>query len=80
MHKINLTGALQSSERYIETAKYDALKRKTSPNWSDCLDEEELLVKLHYLRTLFKEKKLDYANFAKREERLVTKWWLRFCR
>jgi hypothetical protein len=77
--KINLAAALSGSEHWIGYQQYEELKRKKNPTWTDCQSEQEWLVKLHYLRSLLKEKRIEKENFVKKEQRLILKWWTKFC-
>ena len=76
---INLAAAIENSEYLIDKRQYEILKRKKSISWVECQDELEWLVKLHYLRTLFKEKKIEKQNFVIKEQALILKWWTKFC-
>ena len=58
----------------VDEAEYERLARRASHGWSECADELEWLVKLHYLREGFKAGKLEQAAFEERELRLVEAW------
>ncbi len=79
MKKINLAASIKGGQRSIDERQYEVLKRKKNPTWTDCHSEEEWLVKLHCLRTLFKENKIDKTSFVGKEQRLILKWWTKFC-
>ena len=79
MEKINLAAAIENSEYWIEKNHYDALKNKKNKSWTDCESEQEWLVKLHYLRSLKKEKKIESTKFNIYEQKLIIKWWEKFC-
>lgn len=76
--QINLA-AIVGSEYWIVSSQYEVLKRKKSPTWTDCQSEQEWLVKLHCLRVLFREKKIEKESFVAKEQRLILKWWAKFC-
>ncbi|MDH4248502.1 MAG: hypothetical protein OEW39_11890 [Deltaproteobacteria bacterium] len=58
----------------VDEEDYEQLARRSAQGWSECADEREWLVKLHYLRAGFKAGKLDSATFEERELRLVQAW------
>ncbi|MBI4081227.1 MAG: hypothetical protein HY423_01320 [Candidatus Lambdaproteobacteria bacterium] len=63
----------------IEEAEYERLVKRAREGWSDCADETEWLAKLHYLRSGFRQGKLERAQFEERETRLVVGWLKRLC-
>ena len=79
MEKINLAAAISDSEEWIEKKKYEFFKKKKSPTWVDCNSEEEWLVKLHYLRTLYKKKIISKEDFTEKEKNLILRWWKKSC-
>lgn len=73
---INLLELSPDNPLKIKKAEYDALKnlthvRKEKQSWSYCKSQKEWLVKLHYLRSGFKAKRLSEEQFLEREEQLV---------
>ncbi len=77
---INLASAIKNSSYKISKENYQKLeKKKNFQKWSECLSQEEWLVKLHYLRTGYKEKKIPSEEFHLKEKKLVVQWWAKFC-
>ncbi len=78
--KINLAAALKESLYWIDKENYENFKKKKNfQKWSECLNQDEWLTKLHYLRVAYKEKKITQQDFNQREKKLVIQWWLKFC-
>lgn len=76
---INLANLSAEYPIWISEEEYEALKAKTAGGWSNCDTQMEWMVKLHYLRRGFKEKKISRDDFFKRERDLVIRWWSRWC-
>ncbi|MGK0290059.1 MAG: hypothetical protein ACI86H_001514 [bacterium] len=76
---INITNLSEDFPLEVTQEVYDSLKLKKNQGWSHCDTDIEWLVKLHYLRTGFKEKKIAKDVFFKKEKELVLKWWKRWC-
>jgi len=58
----------------VDDKTYRDLVARKGSGWSNCDDELEWLAKLHYLRSGFREGKLEPAQFEEREARLVVGW------
>jgi len=58
----------------VDEAEYEQLSRRTAHGWSECADEREWLVKLHFLREGYRAGKLNLESFEERELRLVEAW------
>ncbi len=70
------------SEKYpvlISPEEYEKLKNKKNGGWSNCDTQTEWMVKLHYLRKGFKEKKIARDSFFEKEKDLVIRWWKKWC-
>ena len=77
---INLASAIKESSYKISRENYQKLeKKKNFQKWSECLNQDEWLVKLHYLRIAYKEKKITSQDFNLKEKKLVIQWWAKFC-
>ena len=76
---INITHFSESHPIWVSEQKYEELIKKTKRGWSNCSDQEEWMVKLHYLRQGYKEGKIQKEDFFKRERDLVIMWWKRWC-
>ncbi|OGG97093.1 MAG: hypothetical protein A2508_09550 [Candidatus Lambdaproteobacteria bacterium RIFOXYD12_FULL_49_8] len=72
---INLTPLTEDHPRLILANKYNKLKNQTRPSgWEECHSEEEWLVKLHFLRRLFLDKRITPEKFQLMERALVLGW------
>lgn len=72
---INLTPLSEDHPVWVSVSDYNRLKNlKHQENWSICTTQLEWLVKLHFLRRCFKEKRIDTAKFQSTEKELVTAW------
>lgn len=71
---VNLRPLSGAEPLLIDEAEYERLVKRTEGGWSRCADETEWLAKLHYLRAGHAAGKLDAAQFAERERRLVEAW------
>ncbi len=71
---VNVRPESDTSPLWLDDAEYERLVKRSQGGWSRCQDETEWLAKLHYLRSGFKEGKLDAGQFEERETRLVLGW------
>jgi len=72
---INLTPLAEDHPYLVAVADYNRLKNlKHQGEWTECTGELEWLVKLHFVRKLFKEKKIDPQKFQTTEKALVVSW------
>lgn len=79
LEKINLTRLSETHPTWVTQEEYDHFKMMKTKGWSHCDSGIEWLVKLHYLRTGFKDGKIKKQDFFKREQELVLNWWRRWC-
>ena len=71
---INLRPLSEAAPLWVEEDEYQRLVNRKEGGWSRCSDQTEWLAKLHYLRAGRQAGKLDEAQFAEREARLVQAW------
>ena len=76
---INIANLSDDYPILVSPDEYERLKNLKSNGWSNCQTQKEWMVKLHYLRKGFKEKKISKEEFFKREKELVIRWWLKWC-
>ena len=72
---INLTPLAEEHPYLVSASDYNRLKNlKGQGSWTKCQSDLEWMVKLHFVRKLFKEKKIDHHKFQKTEKELVVSW------
>lgn len=76
---INLANLSEEFPIWVSEEEYDTLKNKKTGGWSNCDTQKEWMVKLHYLRKGFKERKIDRESFFTREKELIIRWWAKWC-
>lgn len=76
---INIANLSDEFPILISEEEYEHLKNQKSSGWSNCQTQKEWMVKLHYLRSGFKENKISKEDFFKREKELVIRWWAKWC-
>lgn len=76
---INIAHSSEFHPILVSEQKYAELLQRTKRGWSNCSEQEEWMVKLHYLRQGYKEGKIKKDDFFTRERILVISWWKRWC-
>ncbi len=76
---INIANLSEDFPIEVTPEEYETLKNRKVNGWSNCETQKEWMVKLHYLRKGFKEKKIPADQFFARERDLVLNWWRRWC-
>lgn len=72
---VNLTPLSEDHPYLTSVSEYNRLKNlKHKEDWTVCQSEVEWLVKLHFVRKCFKEKRIDGAKFLVTERSLVQSW------
>lgn len=75
---INLANLSTDHPMWISEEEYEQLKNRKRRGWTHCDSQREWMVKLHYLRTGYKEGKMGKDAFSEKEKELVLNWWLRW--
>jgi hypothetical protein len=76
---INVANLSEDFPIWVSEDEYDTLIKLKRNGWSNCNTQTEWMVKLHYLRSGFKEKKIAREEFFKREKELIIRWWSKWC-
>ncbi len=76
---INVANLSDKFPLLVTEEQYDTLKALKKGGWTQCNSQEEWMVKLHYLRSGYKEKKIEKQSFFKTERELVIKWLTKQC-
>jgi len=76
---INIANLSEKFPILIPLDEYEKLKNKKTGGWSNCDTQNEWMVKLHYLRSGFKEGKISRDIFFQKEKDLVMGWWKKWC-
>jgi hypothetical protein len=76
---INVANLSSDFPLWVTPEEYESLSQKKNGGWSNCDTQKEWMVKLHYLRKGFKEKRIDAEVFFQREQQLVLYWWAKWC-
>jgi len=72
---INLAPLAEEHPYLVSISDYNRLKNlQHQGEWSICFSELEWLVKLHFVRKMFKESKIDSVKFQATEKKLVIQW------
>jgi hypothetical protein len=79
MFMLNVANLSNGFPIWVTPEEYESLKQKKTGGWSNCDTQMEWMVKLHYLRKGFKERRITAAVFFEREQQLVLNWWLKWC-
>ncbi len=72
---INIANLSPEFPILVTPQEYDQLKNEKQQGWSNCRTQKEWMVKLHYLRQGYKEKKIEKTVFFQKEKELVLNWW-----
>ena len=76
---INIANLSEEFPIWVSPDEYEDLKKRKTGGWSNCETQKEWMIKLHYLRSGFKEGKNSRDDFFKREGDLVVNWWRKWC-
>jgi len=72
---INLAPLAEEHPYLVSVADYNRLKNlQHQEEWTLCVSELEWLVKLHFVRKMFKDNKIDSQKFQSTEKKLVIQW------
>jgi hypothetical protein len=77
---INVANLSAKFPLLVSEEQYEKLRLLKKRGWTQCDSQEEWMVKLHYLRKGYKEKKVDREKFFRLEHDLVIKWLLKQCK
>jgi len=75
---INVSQLSEKFPTWVSPDEYDRLKDLKVSGWSKCQTQKEWMVKLHYLRSGFKEGRVTRERFFQIEKELVLNWWAKW--